>query len=395
VDCEFVYPKEYFLQIVSEEIYRCNRRDQCFFWIEIPLDGFAYDGLSLQVPFSQKEEKNKKKLEIWKLAVQTILSKEYLGIMGHGKNCLWSLYTNKNMQFLEELKNSLGKKIEEAGFSEYTTLNLNFKCYFYSGKAQSFVDEENRFVKRWNHEVRFLKIERISIENVKEKSFHGIFTKGVKRLIDIIGSLFGIIVFSWVMLICAVVVKLALLKWETEQKKQGGQAKKATVLFKQIRVGQDGKLFRCYKFRTMHPGADLEKEELKKQQEINKDEINRGPTFKMSNDPRILKYGCTFLRKHSLDELPQFYNVLKGDMSLVGPRPPTPDEVKKYEAWHYIRLSIKPGLTCIWQISGRNDVSFDEWMRLDNKYIRENNILNDFNLKLKTIEVMFNGKGAG
>jgi lipopolysaccharide/colanic/teichoic acid biosynthesis glycosyltransferase len=394
-DEEFVYPKEYFLQIVKEEIYRCNRKNQCFLWIEIPLKGFVYDGFGLQIPLNGAAEKNSKILEIWKLAVQTMLSKEYAGIMGQGKNCLWSLYTNKNVQFLEELKSNLAEKIEEAGLSEYIPVNFNFCGYFYSGRAQSFVEEENRFIKKWNSETHFLKMKRISVENVKEKKIYGLFTRGLKRLIDIIGSLFGMIIFFGVMLICAIIVKHALLKWESEQKKQGKKlAESPSILFKQIRVGRDGKLFRCYKFRTMYPGADLKKEELKKQRETKKDEIKRGPTFKMSNDPRVLKYGCAFLRKHSLDELPQFYNVLKGEMSLVGPRPPTPDEVREYEAWHYIRLSIKPGLTCIWQISGRNDVDFDEWMRLDNKYIHEHSILKDLNLKLKTIEVMFNGKGA-
>lgn len=218
---------------------------------------------------------------------------------------------------------------------------------------------------------------------------------GIKRLIDIFGSLFGIAIFSLAMLICAILVKRALLKWEAEQRKQGKEPPKdSTVLFRQIRVGRNGKLFKCYKFRTMYPGADKEKEKLKKQQDAQNGGINRGPTFKMADDPRILKHGGAFLRKHSLDELPQFFNVLKGEMSLVGPRPPTPDEVKEYEAWHYIRLSVKPGITGIWQTSGRNDVDFDEWMRLDNRYIHEHSTLRDLNLKLKTIEVMFSGRGA-
>jgi len=392
---EFIYPREYFLQIIKEEIYRCNRKNQCFLWIEIPFKGFAYDGVSLQVPFKQTIEKDSKILEIWKLTVQTILSKEYAGIMGQGKDCLWSLYANKDMQFLEDLKTSLMEKIKEAELSEYVPVNFNFNGYFYSGKSQSFVLEENRLIKKWNNETHFLKVKRISVENVKEKTFSGLYTRSLKRFIDIVGSLFGLVIFSWVMFICAVFVKRALLKWQAEQQKNGKPpAKDSTVLFKQIRVGRDGKLFKCYKFRTMYPGADKEKEKLKKHQDTKNDGINRGPTFKMSNDPRVLKHGGAFLRKHSLDELPQFYNVLKGDMSLVGPRPPTPDEVKEYEAWHYIRLSVKPGLTCIWQTSGRNDVDFDEWMRLDNKYIHEHNTLSDLNLKIKTLEVIFNGRGA-
>ncbi len=392
---EFVYPKDFFLQRIKEEIYRCNRSSQCFLWFEIPLKGIAYDGLRLQSPSNQVAEKNAKVLEVWKIAVQTILSKEYMGVIGQSKDCLWCLYVNKDLRFLEEIKFNMEENIEKSGLSEYIPVGFNFTAYFYSGKSQSFVQEENRFIKNWNNESYFLKVKRVSIENVKEKTFHGIYTRGLKRSIDIIGSLFGIVLFSLVMLICAVFVKLALLKWEAQQRKLGREPpRNSSVLFKQIRVGRNGRLFKCYKFRTMYPGADKEKEELKKRQETEDSGINRGPTFKMDNDPRILKYGGAFLRKHSLDELPQFFNVLKGDMSLVGPRPPTPDEIKEYEAWHYIRLAVKPGLTCIWQISGRNDIDFDEWMRLDNRYIRERSTLGDLNLKLKTIEIMLNGKGA-
>jgi lipopolysaccharide/colanic/teichoic acid biosynthesis glycosyltransferase len=395
-DVEFAYPRKYFLQRIVEEIYRCNRRNQSFLWIEIPVRGLVYKRFSMPLSYKQKAtEKDRNILEAWKIAVQTILSKEYMGIIGQGKNSLWCLYPNRDLRFLEDMKAYITENIKKASVLEDIPSDFNLRAYFYSGKSQSFINEENRFIKKWNGESPLLKVKRVSIENVKEKTFSGIYRRGLKRLIDIIGSLFGIAIFSLVMIVCAILVKRALLKWESEQKKQGKDVPKdTTILFRQIRVGRDGRLFRCYKFRTMYPGADKEKERLKKQQDAENSDINRGPTFKMENDPRILKHGGAFLRKHSLDELPQFFNVLKGDMSLVGPRPPTPDEVKKYEAWHYVRLSVKPGLTCIWQTSGRNDVDFDEWMRLDNKYIRERSVLKDFNLKLKTLEIMFNGKGA-
>jgi len=294
---------------------------------------------------------------------------------------------------LEGIKERAKERIREAGLSEYI-MYLNFNAYFYSGKSQSFVQEENRFIKKWNNESHFFKIKRFSIENVKEKTFRGLYMRFLKRAIDIVGSLFCIMIFSLAMFMCAILVKRALLKWASEQKKLGNSVKNYSIIFKQVRIGRDGKLFKCYKFRTMYPGADKEKKNLKKLQEAENGAIDRGPTFKMDDDPRILKHGGVFLRKHSLDELPQFFNVLKGDMSLVGPRPPTPDEVKKYDAWHYIRLSVKPGLTCFWQISGRNDINFDDWMRLDNKYIRDRSTFVDLNLKLKTIEVMLSGKGA-
>jgi len=391
---EFAYPRDFFLQRIKEEIYRNNRRNQCFVWVEIPLKGFVYDGFQLQIP-KRVTEKNSKILEMWRISVQAILSKEYMGVIGQGKSCLWCLYVNKNLQLLEDIKGNIKKRLEDAGFLDDIPADFNFKVYFYSGKSQSSLQEESRFIKRWNSESNFLKVKRISIEDVKEKTFHGFYVRLLKRTMDIAGSLFGIALFSLVMLVCAVFVKRSLLKWQSEQRKLGKElAKDVSILFKQVRVGRNGKLFKCYKFRTMYPGADKEKERLKKQLDMEDGGIARGPTFKMDDDPRILKYGGAFLRRHSLDELPQFFNVLIGDMSLVGPRPPTPDEVKTYEAWHYIRLSVKPGLTCIWQTSGRNDVDFDEWMRLDNKYIRERSTFGDIALKLKTVEVMLSGKGA-
>ena len=391
---EFTYPRDIFLQRIKEEIYRCNRSSQCFVWIEIPLKGFVYDGFSLLIP-KRAAKKDGKILEMWRIAVQTMLSKENINVMGQGKDCLWCLYINMDLQLLESIKGKIKERLKEAGFSGDIPGEFNFNAYFYSGKSQASLQEESRFIKRWNSESPFLKVKRISIEDVKEKTFHGRYVRIVKRGIDVAGSLFGIALFSPVMLICAILVKRALLKWQAEQKTLSNEPEKdITVLFKQIRVGRNGKLFKCYKFRNMYPGADKEKEKLKKQQDMENSGVDRGPTFKMDDDPRILKHGGPFLRKHSLDELPQFFNVLKGDMSLVGPRPPTPDEVKTYEAWHYIRLSVKPGLTCIWQTSGRNDVDFDEWMRLDNKYIRERSTLGDLALKLKTVEVMLSGKGA-
>jgi len=389
---EFLFPKKYFLQRIKEEIYRCNRRNKCFLWIEAPLKDFDRR-FSLQIPFGRETEKSNKILDVWKISVQTILSEEYMGIIGQGNGCVWCLYSNKDLSFLEEIKNSIEKHVRDAGLLEYLP-NLNFNVYFYSGKSQSFVQEENRFIKKLNDEELFFKIKRLSIENVKEKTFRGLYIRVLKRSIDIVGSLFGIVIFFLIMLVCAILVKRALLKWASEQKKFGNSVDNTSIIFKQIRVGRNGKLFKCYKFRTMYPGADKEKEKLKKQQEAENGGVNRGPTFKMEDDPRILKHGGAFLRRHSLDELPQFFNVLKGDMSLVGPRPPTTDEIKKYEAWHYIRLSVKPGLTCFWQTSGRNNIDFNDWMRLDNKYIRDRSTLVDLNLKLKTLEVMLSGKGA-
>jgi lipopolysaccharide/colanic/teichoic acid biosynthesis glycosyltransferase len=369
----FAYPRRYFLQIVKETLYHCNRNSQCFLWLEIS------SGLS--------DRSN--------LLLRSMLSSEEPCILGRGNGYLWSLFRSKDLQFLERIKTKIKKEIKEMGLQELPS-DFVFNVYFYSGKSQISVHKENRFMKKWNKENDFLKVERITSEHISRRVFRGIYAALLKRVIDIIGSIFGLVIFSVAMVICAISVKFALFKWKSEQKEKGNFSQDdCSVLFKQIRVGRNGKLFRCYKFRTMYPGADKEKERLKKlQEEEEQDIIKRGPTFKMDNDPRILKFGGVFLRKHSLDELPQFFNVLMGDMSLVGPRPPTPDEVSTYLSWHYTRLSVKPGLTCFWQTNGRNDLNFEEWMRLDNKYIQERDTLKDLKLKLKTIEVMISGKGA-
>ncbi len=161
---------------------------------------------------------------------------------------------------------------------------------------------------------------------------------------------------------------------------------KGPVFFKQIRVGLRGRKFLVYKFRTMVRDAEKLKNELLSQNE------QQGPVFKMKNDPRITKIG-KFLRKTSLDEFPQFINVLRGEMSIVGPRPPIPEEVAKYERWQLRRLSMKPGITCIWQVSGRNNISFEDWMRLDLLYIDTWSLKLDFILFIKTIKVIFRATG--
>jgi len=159
------------------------------------------------------------------------------------------------------------------------------------------------------------------------------------------------------------------------------------VLFKQRRVGMNGRIFYCLKFRTMVANAEELKESLEHLNEMS------GPVFKIKQDPRITSVGRV-LRKYSVDELPQLVNVLVGDMSIVGPRPPLPDEVAEYEPWQRRRLSMRPGLTCLWQISGRNNVDFNRWMHLDLKYIDEWSYLRDWWIILKTVPVVLLGHGA-
>jgi len=162
---------------------------------------------------------------------------------------------------------------------------------------------------------------------------------------------------------------------------------KGPVIFKQARVGLRGRKFYIYKFRTMVSNAEQLKATL---MEMNESD---GPAFKIKHDPRITSVG-RFLRKTGLDELPQLFNVLKGEMSLIGPRPPLPSEVEKYERWHLRRLSVKPGITCTWQIiPNRNDVVFDNWMKLDIQYIESWSVKKDLALFFKTIKTVIYGSG--
>lgn len=192
----------------------------------------------------------------------------------------------------------------------------------------------------------------------------------VKTFLDYTISLFVIIILSPVMLFIAFLIKL-----------DGGP-----VFFLQKRMGLNGRRFVCFKFRTMVVNAEKMQESLMSKNE------QEGPVFKIKNDPRVTGIG-RFLRKTSLDELPQFINVLKGNMSVVGPRPPIPSEVKQYQRWQNRRLSMKPGITCIWQVSGRNSVPFDQWMKMDMQYIDTWSLKLDLLILLKTIKVVFTGDG--
>jgi len=160
-----------------------------------------------------------------------------------------------------------------------------------------------------------------------------------------------------------------------------------SVFFKQERVGRSGRVFKFYKFRSMVRGAEARKAEVEKLNE------QVGPIFKIRSDPRVTSVG-SFLRRSSLDEIPQIFNVLKGDMSLVGPRPHMPAEVAQYADWHHQRLEVKPGITCLWQISGRSHINFNDWMKLDIEYLQKRGWLTDLKILVKTIPAVMARKGA-
>lgn len=194
----------------------------------------------------------------------------------------------------------------------------------------------------------------------------------IKRGTDIAGAVFALTVLALPMLAVAVAVKLT---------------SKGPVFFRQRRAGLNHRPFYMLKFRTMVKDAEKLRSTVESLNELD------GPVFKIAKDPRITKIG-KFLRKYSLDELPQFFNVLRGEMSLVGPRPPIPKEVEQYEWWQRRRLSMKPGLTCLWQVSGRNKISFREWMLLDLEYIDNWSLKLDIKLLFKTIPAVLLGRGA-
>lgn len=195
---------------------------------------------------------------------------------------------------------------------------------------------------------------------------------GIKRFLDMLFAIIGIIVTAPIILGCAMTV------WMTCGR---------PILFRQRRSGLNGRAFWMYKFRTMEPGAEAKLAEIAHLNEL------EGPAFKAVKDPRVTRTG-SFLRRWSLDELPQLFNVLLGDMSIVGPRPPIPDEVKRYDRWQRRRLSMRPGLTCLWQIKGRHRIGFDEWMQLDLFYIDHWSLKLDFLIMCKTIPTVLSGSGA-
>ncbi len=196
--------------------------------------------------------------------------------------------------------------------------------------------------------------------------------RAVKRLFDVVVASCGLLALSPLLLSVAAAVKLT---------------SRGPVFFAQNRVGLHGRPFKMLKFRSMVINAEELKAKLTAQNE------QQGPVFKIKNDPRVTRVG-RFIRKYSIDELPQLINVLRGDMSIVGPRPPVPPEVAQYEPWQLRRLSVRPGLTCIWQVSGRNQISFEEWMYLDMRYIDHWSFWSDLSLILRTVPVVLTGRGA-
>lgn len=228
--------------------------------------------------------------------------------------------------------------------------------------------KENLIAERYPEAWKNLNIRYKPLPAKEQKPVYDFF----KRAFDIVASCCALVALSWVMGLAALAIKL----------EDGGPA-----IYKQVRAGKDGRLFMMYKMRSMCMDADAMKKKLMEQNEMD------GPVFKMEHDPRITKVGA-WLRKTSIDELPQLLNVLRGEMSIVGPRPPLGHEVMEYGEYAMRRLTVKPGLTCYWQCSGRSEIHFDEWMKLDNKYIDERGVWTDIKIIFKTIPAVFKSNGA-
>lgn len=278
-------------------------------------------------------------------------------VLGYGETCVEALQQG----IIDEVfidghrKNEYVKRIlsacEEMGITTHYNLGKNFKT---SGK--SIVEE---FA---GHTVLTSSIKFADQRQIL-----------AKRVMDILGGLVGILLTGVLTLILAPIIYIQ---------------SPGPIFFSQKRVGRNGRIFKIYKFRSMYPDAEARKQELMKENKM------QGLMFKMDDDPRIIPIG-KFIRKTSLDEFPQFFNVLKGDMSLVGTRPPTLDEYNQYEMHHKVRLAAKPGLTGMWQVSGRSDiVDFEEVVALDKKYIEEWNIGMDLRILFQTVKVVVTGKGS-
>ena len=367
-----VYPARLFRTRLNEEFLRANRTRRPFLFIKIY--SHQYDFLGWGRP-SRIVEKT------WRISLLTMFSHlrfiDVLGYLSDGSG-IGVILLNSDMSTLEGIRKEILHKLNDAGLIQalrHRPKNPIFQAYLYSGLQEKDNLELDEKLKEFNStNGSFFTLERLNLSDIWEHPHTIKFRHVIKRTTDLICASLALIILSPLLLFCALAVKLS--------------DPKGPVIFKQTRVGRNGKLFTMYKFRSMYVDAEEHKKELMAQNETG------GKTFKMKNDPRIYPFGHV-LRKFSLDELPQLVNIIKGDMSVVGPRPPIPSEVAEYEPWHRMRLSVTPGLTCIWQVSGRSNIPFEGQMRLDNDYIRRDAKLGeDLKLILKTFKVVFKGDGA-
>ena len=367
-----VYPARLFRARLNEEFLRANRTRKPFIFIQIYAHQF--DLLGWAWPNQTVEQ-------TWRISLLTMFSHlrfiDVIGYLSDG-NGIGVILLNSDLSTLESIRKEILHRLNDAGLIQnlrHKPKKPIFKAYLYTGLQEKDNLELADTIKEFNStNGSFFSLSRLNMDHIWPHPHRIRFRHIIKRCVDFTGALLGLILLSPVLLFCAIAVKIS--------------DPRGPVIFKQTRVGKNGSLFTMYKFRSMYVDAEERKKELMALNETG------GKTFKIKNDPRIYPFG-RILRKFSLDELPQLVNIINGDMSIVGPRPPLPEEVETYEPWHRMRLSVTPGLTCIWQVSGRSNISFEGQMRLDNDYIRRGGKLaDDFKLILKTFKVVFKGEGA-
>lgn len=367
-----VYPAELFRARINEEFQRANRTRKPFLFLKIYAHQFDILGWSRPSEIVNKT---------WRISVLTVFSHlRFIDVLGYlpDGNGIGIILLNSDLNKLESIRKEMLHKLNDAGLIQalrHKPKKPIFKAYLYSGLQEKENQELGKRIDEFNSMGgSFFSLNRLTLSHIWQHPKKIRYRHFIKRTFDLIGAACGVTILSPLLLFCAIAVKVS--------------DPKGPVIFRQIRVGKDGKEFTMYKFRSMYVDAEERKKELMALNETG------GKTFKMKNDPRIYPFGKV-LRKFSLDELPQLFNILQGSMSIVGPRPPLPSEVAEYEPWHQVRLSVTPGLTCIWQVSGRSNIPFEGQMRLDNNYIRRDGKLgDDIKLILKTFKVVFKGDGA-
>ncbi len=366
----FIYPPDLFQNRLKEEMLRSNRTHRPFLYIKIPTH--HYDALGLKT-------KSGHDTSAWEIAVLTLLSQSnFLDIKGYLKDDqgLGIIFLDCQTDFIQIIKKAVVESIKKTHLDESIHLKPSspyFKVYAYMGDTSKTSAEIDEYFNKHHIDEGLFSIRSLRYSDLKHNDINHSLINFTKRAFDITLSLLAITFLSPLLILIGLIVKLT---------DPAGK-----VIFKQIRVGQNGKHFTMYKFRSMYTNAEKRLKDLQKDNEAD------GPVFKIKNDPRIFPFG-RFIRKYSLDELPQLFNILNGAMAIVGPRPPIVAEVKEYLPWHKMRLGVKPGLTCHWQVSGRSNIGFDEWMRLDNKYVRHGNFKTDMELIGKTFKVVIKGDGA-
>jgi lipopolysaccharide/colanic/teichoic acid biosynthesis glycosyltransferase len=367
-----IYPAKLFQARLKEEFLRTNRIQRPFLYIKIFARQFDIFGWA---------KPDKVVLRTWNICVLSMLSQtkftDVVGYLSEGSG-LGLILLDSDVSTLEQIRKQMLRNLHNANLLSQLRENKPkspvFKAYVYTGLLEKKDQELDSTIQEFNESSQgFFALSRLFYSNVMHHSQKKVWRYVIKRTFDLTCTTIALLLLSPLLLIIALAVKIS--------------DPKGPIIFKQTRVGKNGKLFTMYKFRSMYADAEERKAAL---QEYNE---SGGPTFKMKNDPRIYPFG-RILRKFSLDELPQLFNILKGDMSVVGPRPPVPSEVAEYLPWHKMRLSVTPGLTCFWQVSGRSNVTFEEWMRLDNQYVRHGNLGVDAQLIAKTFKVVIKGDGA-